>query len=49
MKGHPMTLAAILPVIAAAMWNTPERLATIMEWILRVAVIPWFLPNPISA
>jgi hypothetical protein len=45
MKVSLITLASMLPVIAAAMWITPAWLASIMEWILWAAVILWFLPN----
>jgi hypothetical protein len=45
MKESLITLAAMLLVIAAAMWITPGWLASIMEWILCVAVFLWFLPN----
>jgi hypothetical protein len=43
------TLAAMLLAIGVAMWITPSRVETLMEWILCVAVILWFLPNVIFA
>jgi hypothetical protein len=43
------TLRAMLLVIGVAMWLTPAWLAAIMEWLLCVAVILWFLPNVIFA
>ena len=49
MKESLTTLAAMLLVIAAAMWITPAWLTVIMDWILCAAVIMWFLPNVIFA
>jgi hypothetical protein len=43
------TFAAMLPVIGVAMWLTPSRVETLVEWILCTAVILWFLPNVIFA
>jgi hypothetical protein len=49
MKEFLTTLTAMLLVIGVAMWLTPSRVETLVEWILCVAVILWFLPNVIFA
>jgi hypothetical protein len=49
MKDALTTLAAMLLVIAVALWIAPAWLAAIVEWVLCAAVILWFLPNVIFA
>ena len=49
MKEFLTILTAMLLVIGVAMWITPSRVETLVEWILCIAVILWFLPNVIFA